>query len=95
MKNNKPSMIHLEKYPDETVKEIIEDARKAQERRRKMSKLLKVTLQFDDKIMSIEGEEVEKWQSHCHSLETLASVHGMNPFDSDPIHWNPGKAEKS
>ena len=86
MKNNKPSMIYPEKYPDKTVKKIIEDAKKAQ-KGKMMSKLLKVTLQFDDKIMSIEGEEAEKWNSHCSSVARLASTHGMNPFDSDPIRW--------
>ena len=53
-----------------------------------MSKIIKVTLEFDDKIMTIEGEEAEKWDNHCLGMATLASIHKMNPFDSDPIKWN-------
>jgi len=52
-----------------------------------MSRLLRVTLEFDDKIVSIEGEEVKKWELYNTSITTLAHTHGMNPFDRDPIKW--------
>jgi hypothetical protein len=52
-----------------------------------MSKLLKVTLEFDDKTMTIEGEEAEKWDKHITGLASLADIHGMNPFDTDPVRW--------
>lgn len=50
--------------------------------------LLKVTLVFDDKTMTLEGEEAMKWDSHSITLATIADIHGMNPFKHDPIKWN-------
>ena len=52
-----------------------------------MSRLIKVTLEFDDKIMTIEGDEAFKWDAHNLSLSVLAHAHGINPFDTDPIRW--------
>ena len=52
-----------------------------------MSKLLRVILTFDDKIMAIEGQEAEKWDNYNTSLAVLAHTHNMNPFDIDPIKW--------
>lgn len=52
------------------------------------AKLLKVTLEFEDRIMSIEGDEAEKWRQHNRLVAVLASTHGNNPFWSDPIKWN-------
>ena len=52
-----------------------------------MSKTLKVTIEHDDKIMILEGEEVEKWGRHCASVGSIASIHNMNPFDTDPVKW--------
>ena len=48
MKNNKPSMIYPEKYPDKTVKKIIEDAKKAQ------------CVLMDMEIILVEGIEAGK-----------------------------------
>jgi len=50
--------------------------------------LLKVTLEFDDKTMTIEGDEARRWDAHCLQLAQLAETHGMNPFKHDPIKWN-------
>jgi len=52
-----------------------------------MPRLLKVTLEFDDKTMIIEGDEAFKWDAHNLSLSVLAHAHGINPFDTDPIRW--------
>lgn len=52
-----------------------------------MSKILKVTIEFDDHIRTVEGPEAEKWHQHSLSVSSLANVHGMNPFDTDPINW--------
>jgi hypothetical protein len=52
-----------------------------------MSRLLKVILEFDDKIMTIEGDEALKWDSHNISLAVLANSHSINPFDHDPVRW--------
>ena len=52
-----------------------------------MSRLIKVILEFDDRIMMIEGDEAFKWDAHNLSLSVLAHAHGINPFDTDPIKW--------
>ena len=52
-----------------------------------MSKLLKVTLEYEDKTTTIEGAEAEKWERHGISVAMLAHSHGMNPFASDPVEW--------
>ena len=52
-----------------------------------MSKILKVTIEYENKIMIVEGEEAEKWQKNNESVVAIAYVHGMNAFDSNPIKW--------
>lgn len=54
-----------------------------------MSKIIKVTLEYDDKIQTLEGEEAEKWLSHGNSLCVMASnrAGNQNPFDTDPVKW--------
>lgn len=53
----------------------------------------RVILDFDDRVMSIEDEEAEKWLRHVESVCLLAHTHGMNPFDSDPIVWEIAQKE--
>ena len=53
-----------------------------------MSKLIKVILEYEDRALFIAGEQLEKWEKHNRSLSTLAMVHGMNPFDHDPVIWS-------
>lgn len=50
-------------------------------------KIKKVTLEYDDFIYQIEGEEAEKWDRYNTKLAVFAKIHGMNPFDRDPIKW--------
>jgi len=52
-----------------------------------MSKLLKVTLEFDDCVKQIEGKEAEKWGEYADSTIDVSRIHGYYPFDSDPIRW--------
>ena len=52
-----------------------------------MSKLLKVTLEFEDKVLTVEGSEAEKWDSHNMHVASFAEVHNFNPFTNDPIKW--------
>lgn len=52
------------------------------------TKLLKVTLKYEDKIMTLEGEEAEKWNNHNLAVAQCAQLHNMNPFLDDPIKWN-------
>jgi hypothetical protein len=50
-------------------------------------KILKVTIEFEHEILQLEGTEAEKWSKHNESVASLATVHGMNPFDFDRINW--------
>lgn len=52
------------------------------------TKLLKVTLEYEDKIMTIEGEEAEKWNNHNLSVAQFVQLHNMNLFKDNPINWN-------
>lgn len=52
-----------------------------------MSKILKVTVEYDDKICIAEGEEAVKWLDNGRSIAVLACVHGMNAFDSNLVKW--------
>ena len=52
-----------------------------------MSKILKVTIEYDDKIMIAEGVEAERWSENCSSVAIIAQVHGMNAFNSNPVKW--------
>lgn len=54
-----------------------------------MSKILKVTIEFTDRIATLEGEEAEKWQGHTNLLAVMASnrAGNQNPFDTDPVTW--------
>jgi hypothetical protein len=52
------------------------------------TKLLKVTLEYEDKIMTIEGAEAEKWNNYNLAVAQLAQLHNMNPFKDNPINWN-------
>lgn len=54
-------------------------------------KTLKVIIEFEDEIWTIEGEEAEKWQAHNFSVASLAQNHGMNPFQFNPIKWSKKK----
>jgi hypothetical protein len=44
-----------------------------------MSKLLKVTMEFDDKIQVLEGEEAQKWLDACNATCVMEHIHGR-PF---------------
>ncbi len=48
-----------------------------------MSKLQKVTLEFDDKIYVAEGEDAENWDSRVAALEGLGFAHGCK----GDFHW--------
>ena len=52
-----------------------------------MSKILKVMLEYDDKIMIVEGTEAERWYENINSVSILAHAHGMNAFDTNPVKW--------
>ncbi len=54
-----------------------------------MSKIQRVTIEFDDKVMTIEGNEAEKWEQHNIALASSASnrAGNQNPFDTDRINW--------
>ena len=52
-----------------------------------MSTLLKITLEFDDRIQILEGVEAERWDKHVAFLSIMAHnrAGNQNPFDTDPV----------
>jgi hypothetical protein len=44
-----------------------------------MSKLLKVTMEFEDKVQTLEGEEAQRWLTALNGQCTMEHVHGR-PF---------------
>lgn len=52
------------------------------------TKLLKVTLEYEDKIMTIDGYEALKWNDHNLIVAQFAQFHNVNPFKDNPINWN-------
>ena len=57
-----------------------------------MAKMFKITIELDDKILTVEGSDAEKWFQHCSALLQLATSHGMNPFETDPVKWKTTKS---
>lgn len=56
-----------------------------------MSKILKVILEFDDKTMSLEGADAEKWKSEVDTLTVLAHNHTWKTKD---LNWKIEAKEK-
>jgi hypothetical protein len=50
---------------------------------------VKVIIEFDDKIISVEGDEAAKFWNHIENLCVMASIRAgtQNPFERDPIDW--------
>jgi hypothetical protein len=46
--------------------------------------ILKVTLEFENSIITLEGEEAEKWKKMVDSNDVLAHVHGAK---HPPLEW--------
>jgi hypothetical protein len=44
-----------------------------------MTKLLKVIMEFEDKIQTLEGEEAQRWLESINSMCVMEHVHGR-PF---------------
>jgi len=41
-----------------------------------MNKLLKVTMEFDDKIQFLEGVNAQKWLDACNGSLMMEAIHG-------------------
>ena len=53
-----------------------------------MSKLIKIILEYDNKIKWIKGKELDNWNEKIIALSIFAATHGQNPFDFEPTKWN-------
>lgn len=53
-----------------------------------MDKIIKVTLEYEDEIKTINGEEAEMWLDNANACVSIAAIHNMNPFDKRPTMWN-------
>lgn len=52
-----------------------------------MSKIVRVTLEFDDLVKIAEGEEATKFESNLHTLVLHAHEHEIDPFGENNIEW--------
>lgn len=52
-----------------------------------MSKIMRVTLEFDDVIKIAEGSEAERFEKNLHEIITFANEQGQNSFANDKINW--------
>lgn len=50
-----------------------------------MDKLIKVTLEFADKVQTLEGEQAAKWLEAVNGMCIMESVHGR---DFPPFKWD-------
>ena len=62
----------------------------------KDTKVTKVVIEYSDgHKQQVTGKEAEKWDSHCNAVVIMSKVHGVNPFDSDPIKWKKVKRKSN
>lgn len=49
--------------------------------------LLEIIMRHENGNLVIEGDEAEKWLSHCNNLSVMAAnrAGNQNPFDHDPV----------
>lgn len=50
-------------------------------------KLLKVSLEFENEIKTLSGEEAQKWFEISNILILNAYARGHRPFESNKFHW--------
>ena len=60
-----------------------------------MAVIQKVTIEYDDHIKTLEGEQAKIWEDKCIQVSLFVQAHGQNPFDVKPyIEWAIKKKEK-
>lgn len=58
-----------------------------------MSKIIKIIVEYDDNIQTLEGDAAAEWIDNVNACVHLVQVHGMNPFVTKPAPWNICKVE--
>lgn len=53
-----------------------------------MSKIVRVTLEFDDVVKIADGKEATRFEENLHELVVYAHENDLDPFNGNPIHWN-------
>ena len=59
-----------------------------------MSRIIRVTLEFDDIVKIAEGEEATKFEKNLHSLVVHAHENEVDPFGKNTIKWKTYKKEE-
>lgn len=54
-----------------------------------MSKIVKVTLEYEDRAESISGLEAERWLDKVNGMCVFMQNRGMNPFEPYDFEWTP------
>jgi len=59
-----------------------------------MSKIVRVTLEFDDVVKIADGVEADKFEENLHALVVHAHENELDPFAGNPIKWKEFKKEE-
>ena len=58
----------------------------------KKRRLVKAVMEYEDgTVFTVENSEANKLQDYLNEVCTVASIHGMSPFDLKPIEWKETK----
>ena len=58
-----------------------------------MSRIVRVTLEFDDIVKIAEGLEATRFEENLQELVVHANEHDLNPFEKNSIGWKTYKIE--
>jgi len=59
-----------------------------------MSRIVKVTLEFEDSIRIADGDEATKFEENLHELVVHANEHKLDPFENNQIVWKTYKIQE-
>ncbi len=59
-----------------------------------MSRIVRVTLEFDDVVKIAEGVEATKFEENLHALVVHAHEQDINPFGDNSIKWKEYKKDE-
>ena len=59
-----------------------------------MSRIVRVTLEFEDLVKIAENEEATKFEENLQSLVVHAHEYDLNPFENNSIKWKTYRKEE-
>lgn len=67
----------MDKIIEKEVHDLIDRVKRNE---KKQSKIIKITLEFDDHYIIFDGEDAEKWLNAADNAAAFSSVHGVDYF---------------